>query len=622
MADFFIGSYLDYGDVVTLTTTDSRVTVENSACYWNGSSFFFCTSLNKPYVTIIHTKVSGTTNLLVNKLADQRGVWQYDFFLGDASAVVSFGDFPVFGNKTDASDWCLGMGDITKSVNYSTVEWKVYYSGENPYQTFKILWDAKNLEKDSSVDLSNATIQIDLWGGNYIFTAPKVGILNMKRLNFGTYNYEDGFAFFAQNTYSYLVQMVTMRLIYNDIISSECYFLILRNNDGLDLNAKGLLLNQSTYDDEITKGFISISTHYPDIITGDYNDYSYVTLVSGTGDGDSGYLDRTDTTDGGINADVHYSSLNKLTSTYACNDGQIQSLGNALWNGTFLDNIKLLNNNPIENVISCLLMPFNMSGGVEKEIKIGNVEMGISASNINSGIFDIGTFTVEEYYNCYVDYEPYTSIYIYLPFLGFQQLSMEEVVGRTLTLRYVVDASTGDCNVLILNGNSVVYRFEGSCGIMMQLSNSGLNQSIIQGATQAVSAVTSMVMPTGSLNGSSSGSASKASGSALAVSTGLKALDATINIATIMNHATHSGRQSSECNAKSCLDAYLLYIRPQFQIPSGYAHAYGRPCMLTKTLSDLRGFTKLASNADFSGIACTDTERQMLTEILTTGFYI
>ena len=240
-------------------------------------------------------------------------------------------------------------------------------------------------------------------------------------------------------------------------------------------------------------------------------------------------------------------------------------------------------------------------GDTNGEVYIGNVDMETQGGiSINNGIIEIGTFTLNPIYDNFLDFAPFSKTLIYLPFVGYQELPISEMIGRTYTLKYITDYITGECNAVIYYKDAPFLVFSGVIGIEIPISNQGIANLNRSQFPSLVSSATSAIQqnPIGSVNG-------------------------LVSAMTEVQHPTTNGVASSECNAKTCVTAFLLRIYPQWQEPANYAHQYGKPCNLSRKLNGLTGFTVVAPDFDTSGLndIATD-ELNEIREIMTNGFYI
>ena len=117
------------------------------------------------------------------------------------------------------------------------------------------------------------------------------------------------------------------------------------------------------------------------------------------------------------NTNINTASL--LTRTYQLTREQLQSLGNFLWGDSFLDNIKLINNSPIENVVSVKAIPCDFLTEASTNIVLGNVATTVQGNPVTNNYIKktIGTIKVANQDNSFIDYQD-SDILLYLPLIG------------------------------------------------------------------------------------------------------------------------------------------------------------------------------------------------------------
>ena len=97
---------------------------------------------------------------------------------------------------------------------------------------------------------------------------------------------------------------------------------------------------------------------------------------------------------------------------------------------------------------------------------------------------------------------------------------------------------------------------------------------------------------------------------------------ATVSSALATQHYSTQGSYSPSCGAYETHICYIIVDRPSMQYSKTYNHDYGRPCNLSQTIGNLKGFTKMCDNIDCSGISCTENEKEMIKQLLTSGIYV
>ena len=97
-------------------------------------------------------------------------------------------------------------------------------------------------------------------------------------------------------------------------------------------------------------------------------------------------------------------------------------------------------------------------------IKFGNYDTQVNSKVINQRIARVscGKITVPELHHNALDYSPYTTVRIWLPFLGFFDLSIDELSNKEIELTYSIDLVNGKALAEISNGEAVIYRFVGT----------------------------------------------------------------------------------------------------------------------------------------------------------------
>lgn len=330
-----------------------------------------------------------------------------------------------------------------------------------------------------------------------------------------------------------------------------------------------------------------------------------IVCIRGNGDGDDGYKKPTEDSDGSDeNASANVSNL--LTTTYKLSQAQLQSLGNFLWQDSFITNIKLLNNSPIENLVSVKALPVSLPVGSEQALVLGNVDTGIKATPVTNTYikFTMGTKKVPHFENNFSDYNNVTCD-VYLPCIGtIADIDPREVIGQKLTLKYCFDVVTGDVLAELFNNKdgalNLMGIYKGNIGIDIPLTASNRAQVEAGYVSDFISAVGSVA--TKNITG--------------VAEAGLSAIT--------RQNTTKSSGSVSGCTAQG------LPIKPYLHISSPvvpdysdtFVHTYGRPCLLSKKLSILKGYTQVDKNCDLSGIPCTQKEKEMLRNIISSGFYL
>lgn len=476
------------------------------------------------------------------------------------------------------------------SLDWST-DWTLYVDGKQPI--LKLVWKSDALEEYLDSDKNTSNITLD---------SIKVEIsqndINGKRviLDYVPYtsgNYKTNYARLAEK-----FDMTEWDKFLSNIIGSQTgigdipiYFKIYY----------GKLYSTLCY---CKVPYSTEPTDYGKLPSIEIQDNSTVTVVYGSdGSGDDGYKRPTEKDDlpeggtGGVNGGADVSGI--FSRTYLMTKERIGQLSAFLWGDNFFQNIKLLNNSPIENIVACKLMPCTVSG-TDEPITLGNVETGVNGDKTSSSLrVEIGSLVIPEYYHSFLDYAPYTKLTIFLPFIGFKEIDTNLFMGKTLTVYYIFDFITGAVKAQLYANNIYAYTFDAIGGIDIPITAS--NRAKVE---------------SGYITSALTVGAGVATGNALAVGGGI------LSLATPQYHYNTSGAFSPSCGFHDTRLVYVIYDRPIVQYPSGYEHNIGKPCKLSQNFTSLNGFTIVENGVEISSVPCNAREREEILQLLSTGVYM
>ena len=514
-------------------------------------------------------------------------------------SLVTFTNIPLFDydDKEGIQNY-LKNGDTSSAIKDMKTDWNLYIDGTtNPL--YKLTWNCNGLK---DIDTSFTTISI--WVGTY------------NALD-DTFNDDDGTKF---KNVEY--DKHSIKFSYSDLEKLVPQPLVGHNPPSIRVQLAYREFPTARVETSTSMGCELYFNSHPQNTL--YTELGYLTMENGTwhrtqeGDGstftvkdgkegsdgytednDNGYDDGNDKDDKDDDTGDVSAGIGVLTSTFKMTKERLVQLGQFLWGSNIFDKFSLVNNNPIENIISCKSIPIN-TDGANQEIVLGNVATGVNGEKISNNFAKqtIGSIAINEYYHNFLDYAPYTNVILYLPYIGFKELDTTLVMNKTLQVIYTVDAITGGCLAQVYVNSVRLYEFTGNVGIDIPITASNRAQ-VESGYIQAgVGATTSAV-------GGNVGSA----------------VTSLLNSATSQYHYSSTGNPSPMCVASTNRTCYVILDRPNYQNLKAFNHTRGRKCYLSKTISTLKGFTICDSNIDLSGINATDTEKEEIVNILSTGFF-
>lgn len=293
-----------------------------------------------------------------------------------------------------------------------------------------------------------------------------------------------------------------------------------------------------------------------------------------------------------------------LAQLYNPTAAQLKSFSRWLWGVDFdLDQLKKLFADPMQAIIGLHAIYATPVEGGTSTIQVGYINSGVT-SNVVKDMFttiNCGTVHIPESFGDVRDYNPYTTIEVYLPFIGMQQLNTDDVIGSDVTITYKVDVLTGACIALISvkssKVNGILYSFTGNCAIQLPITSG----NYIQAVASLIAGVAKTV--TGAVAGGLAGGLAGAAG-------GISGLDKT---------SVHvSGGLTSNAGAMGVKKPFVVVRRPITYDAARFNQFYGYPANKYVQLAQLTGFVRV-KDINLSGIVATEEEITEITSLLKEG---
>lgn len=286
---------------------------------------------------------------------------------------------------------------------------------------------------------------------------------------------------------------------------------------------------------------------------------------------------------------------------------ELRALAGEMWSDGFIQTIKKLQNDPFEALISLHMVPFAPTTGTRALFHLGNYEATSSAVTVSAQYYQIncGSIGVGKYYGTALDYGPYTTCDAYIPFVGVQPLQIDDVMGKTLTLKYNVDVLTGSAVAMLMCGSSVLYTWNTT--IISHIPMTGSNM------TQMYQAIMSAAIKT-----AGAAAIGGAGGAAVGAVGALSAADVALSKQT---QVTRGGSLSSVAGILADYQGYLILHRPKQSLASGFSHQHGFPSNMGGTLGEYSGYT-VVDSVHLKNISGTDAEKSEIESLLKSGVII
>ena len=333
-------------------------------------------------------------------------------------------------------------------------------------------------------------------------------------------------------------------------------------------------------------------------------------------------IDPTDYTDKISLARPKIKSEGKFNTLYALTDNEINSLSDELWTADenklnqILKGLLLMGENPLNCIVSLQLFPFDITSQAETttqgSITLGATQMnttGTKVKNLNS-VIDIGSVKLRRHFNNFFDYEPYSTAFIYVPYCGTIQLSLNDVIGKTVSVKLLIDYISGVCTAVVFaDGIPVIYK--NGC-ISQQIAITGNDTATM--SSNAISASLGLLTNTTNLIAGGKDVSSVINNSA-------NLLSSSFDYSAKRTIYQTQGANTSQINMCEPQKAYIVLNLPKFDIAAEYSSFHGFRCDFYDSVNNLSGYVE-TDRPNLTGIAATEEEKQMISEIMTGGFYV
>ena len=294
-----------------------------------------------------------------------------------------------------------------------------------------------------------------------------------------------------------------------------------------------------------------------------------------------------------------------LVSIYTPTLTQLNSLANFLWNAnpTDVDWWKKLVANPLDLILGLSIVPVSVPAGASQNIKVGLIDTGVAMTKAATQFVtvDCGSINVAEVWGSALDYSPFTKFSIYLPFIGTRTINTDDIMGKTVHVKYNIDLLSGACTAMIKCGDSVLYQYSGACAISLPLSGETFT-SMITSTIQLAASIAATV--------SSGGAAA-----------GITAASAANSVMSMKPQIERAGGVSGAAGQLGIMTPYLIAEVPRQSVPARYNTFAGYPSNINAVLGDLTGYTEIET-IYIKGIAATKSELDEIETLLKAGVII
>ena len=324
--------------------------------------------------------------------------------------------------------------------------------------------------------------------------------------------------------------------------------------------------------------------------------------------------------EGNFESDVISYPINAITgvgtgiTTYILNHEQMQYILNKVWDPSL---IAILTNFDLSPIVNCLIWPCEMTSTIEGTtaqsvgVYIGKNIIPFSSLDPKINyyitknyikILDFGEIEMKSknFYNSFLDYEPYSTYNLYLPYVGIVPIAACDVINHKVRINCCLDIATGAGKYIILIDGTGKYFFDCQVGIQIQLTNSNFSESLNGLVRNSINPISNF----------------REGGAVGVISKGLGNAASALNNIDFSSIGT-SGNGNERLNSQ---EAYFIIERCETVIPTDFNKNYGRPSLITTQLKNLKGFTTVPNV--LIETTATETEKKEIIALLNEGVII
>lgn len=254
-----------------------------------------------------------------------------------------------------------------------------------------------------------------------------------------------------------------------------------------------------------------------------------------------------------------------------------------------------------QNIRDVRWIPFSVSGDVSELLNVGmydvynnnGVPLGGHRIDTRLSIMD-ESIAIPWQYGDWRNTDPYTQIYMYIPFVGVVNYPASALIGQTyIYVHSSLDKITGDISISVDSGNVVLGCYGASTGVTIALGSSGINSANIAN---------------GVIAGASALGAGSSAGVAAAILTALQPLSQSVG--GISSGSAIGLTKTLKC-ATVCHNTVVT--------PSSVSAAMGTPTNAVKTIGNLTGYVQCMDAS--VEVNARDSDRAEINGYLNSGFF-
>ena len=333
--------------------------------------------------------------------------------------------------------------------------------------------------------------------------------------------------------------------------------------------------------------------------------------------------------------DHHITALPTLNSSsagfvnvYNVSSSELTALASFMWSDDVMNKLATNAINPMDMIVSAHVIPGIPSTSGQNYIQLGPAKFDADAGGplvdvVTSDFIELSVapYHVDRYYGLFPDFK--ASISLYIPFLGWRDIDVQEAMDRTFQIKYRINVITGDfvtwLDITDEDGHNIIpYEWTGNCRSTIMLSQaqySPLSIVGLLGGESTMSDVGYRSMTNSILGGLANIAGGTGAGAALpGVSSAANTfLDPSVRV-------SHTGSISGVLGFMADRQAMIKIHLDNYLPTNGFEKLMGYKSMYKGTISDFTGYGEF-DNVIVDDTIMTEAERDDIVSRLSRGVY-
>lgn len=314
-------------------------------------------------------------------------------------------------------------------------------------------------------------------------------------------------------------------------------------------------------------------------------------------------------------------------SLFVPTQAQLKQVADYLWSPLLdISTFKKIFENPMDCILGLSVVPVTVPTTGSAQITVGNVELsGISLPLASQQYVEVDCGSIpftDKFFGSYLDQDPYTKMALFVPYSGVHSVKADDIMGKTVNLKYHIDILTGSLVAFLTCGDSVLYEFNGACASNIPVNSMNYASTIENAIRIAVNIGTTVATAGASAPLSGANAATREAARTFGTAVNMTGSTAE-GILSLKPNIDRAGSLGGTTGLMGNQVPYFIITRPRLCKPANQNTFKGYPSFIQVTISDLigEGYTEF-DTVVLAGLYLTDGEKEELKQILESGVYL